>query len=224
MFEACDRHTKSVMCVYFFINCGWKFCEIWTVLRKLASRWAKFCEISSHNARYGMYVILASVFILKFLLVYHYRHETENPFISNKSIDLDKIFKDPELSDIRQSLLTATEDGDVETLAYWMDRFNEKGMADRGDLTTAKKKLHLAKLNRGRILYLVLLCAAGLVVVCPAIYKWVFQLTMAAYNAMVPRGLYEVVSVTSSDNIEATLYSLPVHNVHNVSLKGNITN
>ena len=52
-----------------------------------------------------------------------------------------------------------------------MDRFNEKGMADRGDLTTAKKKLHLAKLNRGRILYLVLLCAAGLVVVCPAIYK-----------------------------------------------------
>ena len=43
-----------------------------------------------------------------------------------------------------------------------------------------------------------------------------FQLTMAAYNAMVPRGLYEVVSITSSDNIEATLYSLPLHNVHNV--------
>ena len=60
------------------------------------------------------------------------------------------ILQDPELSDIRQSLVKATENGDVETLAYWVDKFVEKGMADKGDLTTAKKKLRLSKLNRGK--------------------------------------------------------------------------
>ena len=33
----------------------WKFCEIWEILWKLASTWAKFCEILSHSVRYGMY-------------------------------------------------------------------------------------------------------------------------------------------------------------------------
>ena len=63
------------------------------------------------------------------------------------------LLQDPELSDIRQNLLKATEDGDVDTLAYWVDKFIEKDMADRGDLSAAKKKLHLAKLNRGKTEY-----------------------------------------------------------------------
>ena len=29
-------------------------CKIWKILWELASRWAKLCEISSHNVRYGM--------------------------------------------------------------------------------------------------------------------------------------------------------------------------
>ena len=32
-----------------------KFCEIWKILRELASRWAKFCEILSYSVRHGMY-------------------------------------------------------------------------------------------------------------------------------------------------------------------------
>ena len=35
----------------------WRFCEIWKILWKLASRWAKFCEILSHSVRYGMYAL-----------------------------------------------------------------------------------------------------------------------------------------------------------------------
>ena len=33
----------------------WNFCEIWKILWALGSRWAKFCEILSHSATYGMY-------------------------------------------------------------------------------------------------------------------------------------------------------------------------
>lgn len=59
-----------------------------------------------------------------------------------------QIVEDPELADIRNELIKATETGDYETLFLWIERFQDKHMEDRGDLTTAKKKLHLARLNR----------------------------------------------------------------------------
>ena len=43
----------------------WKFCEIWKVLQELASRWAKFCEIVSRSARYGMYGRIETGLVLK---------------------------------------------------------------------------------------------------------------------------------------------------------------
>ncbi|WAQ98341.1 HIL-like protein [Mya arenaria] len=58
------------------------------------------------------------------------------------------IVEDPELADIRKELDEAIDDGDVETLAHWIDRFSERGMEDRGDLARAKRKLQLSRLNR----------------------------------------------------------------------------
>ena len=50
--------TKCDLCLFLHKMCCkmvWKFCEIWKILWKLASWWAKFCEILSHSVRYGMY-------------------------------------------------------------------------------------------------------------------------------------------------------------------------
>lgn len=58
-------------------------------------------------------------------------------------------FQDPELADIRNELIKATETGDVDSLAHWIDRFTERHMHDNGDLQKAKRKLLVAKLNRG---------------------------------------------------------------------------
>lgn len=59
-----------------------------------------------------------------------------------------QIVEDPELADIRAELLTATENGDVDILSHWLDKFNEHNMEDRGDLSLAKKKLQALRLNR----------------------------------------------------------------------------
>ena len=56
--------TKYDLCLFLHKMCCkmvWKFCEILKILRDLASRWAKFCEILSHSVRYGMYVNYACV-------------------------------------------------------------------------------------------------------------------------------------------------------------------
>ncbi|XP_053405648.1 uncharacterized protein LOC123547128 isoform X2 [Mercenaria mercenaria] len=59
-----------------------------------------------------------------------------------------QIVEDPELADIRAELITATENGEVDILSHWIDKFVDRNMEDRGDLSAAKKKLHLARLNR----------------------------------------------------------------------------
>lgn len=59
------------------------------------------------------------------------------------------MFQDPELADIRNELIKATETGDVDSLTHWIDRFIERNMHDNGDLQRAKRKLLIARLNRG---------------------------------------------------------------------------
>ena len=49
--------AKCDVCLFLHKICCkmvWKFCKIWKIFRELDSRWAKFCEISSRNVRYGM--------------------------------------------------------------------------------------------------------------------------------------------------------------------------
>ena len=42
----------------------WKFCEIWKILWEFASSWVKFCEILSHNVRYGMYEYISCLTVI----------------------------------------------------------------------------------------------------------------------------------------------------------------
>ena len=44
----------------------WKFCEMWKLLRELASRWVTSCEFLSHSVRYGMYELVLKFLILGF--------------------------------------------------------------------------------------------------------------------------------------------------------------
>ena len=56
--------TKCDVCLFFHKMCSkmvWKFCDIWKILWELASRWAKFCEISSHSVIYGMYETVTQI-------------------------------------------------------------------------------------------------------------------------------------------------------------------
>ena len=72
--------------------------------------------------------------------------------VRNESVELQFYItpvQDPELADIRSRLVEASEAGELDALTVWVDKFVEKNMDDRGDLTEARKKLHLAKLNRG---------------------------------------------------------------------------
>lgn len=63
------------------------------------------------------------------------------------------VVQDPELADIRNELIQSTETGDVDSLAHWIERFTDRGMEDGGDLQKAKKKLQIARLNRGTTAY-----------------------------------------------------------------------
>ncbi|KAL4227492.1 hypothetical protein ACF0H5_012936 [Mactra antiquata] len=68
--------------------------------------------------------------------------------ICNYLMNRTMVVEDPELADVRAELVRATENGDVDNLAHWLDKFNELSMDDRGDLFKAKRKLQLAKLHR----------------------------------------------------------------------------
>ena len=69
---------------------------------------------------------------------------------SSKIVLYDMLLQDPEFADIRRELLLATDSGSVETLSHWIDQFVDKDMNDLGELVKAKKKLQVARLNRGR--------------------------------------------------------------------------